>query len=213
VNAPTTFPDAAAAVDTAIDTGPLRRFVGDLAALLDGTDDLDVILARGGELLARLVARDGWLPEAYAQPHPERYQQYLLHCDSAERFSVVSFVWGPGQATPIHDHRVWGLVGVLRGAEKVQTFVPRDHDGALVQQGPTRTLAGGEVEAIDPREGDIHRVENAFADRTSISIHVYGANIGAVERATYRPNGEERPFISGYANTTVPNIWDSSRTA
>lgn len=209
MNAPTTFPHAA----TVVDTAPLRRFVGDFAALLDDTDDLDLILERGGALLARLVARDTWLPEEYAQPHPERYQQYLLHCDSAERFSVVSFVWGPGQATPVHDHRVWGLVGVLRGAEKVQAFDFRDYDGALVQQGPTRDLLETEVEAIDPREGDIHRVENAFADRASISIHVYGANIGAVERATYRPSGEERPFVSGYANTTIPNIWDRSRTA
>ncbi|AXB77527.1 cysteine dioxygenase [Novosphingobium sp. P6W] len=197
----------------AIDTAPLRRFVGDFARLLDGTDDLDLILDRGGELLGRLVGRDGWLADEYAQPHPERYQQYLLHCDSAERFSVVSFVWGPGQATPVHDHRVWGLVGVLRGAEKVQGFGRRDSDGALVQQGPTRDLLETQVEAIDPREGDIHRVENAFADRTSISIHVYGGNIGAVERATYRANGEERPFVSGYANTALPNIWDGSRTA
>ncbi len=34
---------------------------------------------------------------------------------SRERFCVVSFVWGPDQATPIHNHTVWGLVGVLRG--------------------------------------------------------------------------------------------------
>ncbi|WP_235037519.1 MULTISPECIES: cysteine dioxygenase [unclassified Novosphingobium] len=212
MNAPTRFaPDRV--TPSAPDTAPLRRFVRDFADLLDDTDDLDLILEYGSTLLARLVSHGGWLPEEYAQPHPERYQQYLLHCDSAERFSVVSFVWGPGQATPIHDHRVWGLVGVLRGAEKVQGFGRRDHDGALVQQGPTRDLLETEVEAIDPREGDIHRVENAFADRTSISIHVYGGNIGAVERATYRANGEERPFVSGYANPALPNIWDVSRTA
>ncbi|KQM19123.1 cysteine dioxygenase [Novosphingobium sp. Leaf2] len=196
-----------------VDTTPLRRFVGAFAALLDGAQDRNEILAGGRGLLARLVAKDGWLPDDFARPHPARYQQYLLHCDSAERFSVVSFVWGPGQATPIHDHRVWGLVGVLRGAEKVQGFRQRPSDGSLVQYGPTRELREGEVELIDPRDGDIHRVENAFADRTSISIHVYGGNIGAVTRATFRPNGEERPFRSGYANNTLPNIWDVSRTA
>lgn len=209
--------NAFAPIATATDLSPLRRFVTDFAGLLDDTDDLDRILRDGGGLLADLVAQDDWLPEEYARPHPERYQQYLLHCDSAERFSVVSFVWGPGQATPIHDHRVWGLVGVLSGTERVQSFLHRDHDGALVQHGATRTLHPGEVEAIDPREGDIHRVENGQSDRTSISIHVYGANIGAVERATYRASGEERPFISGYANTTLPNLWanlwDISRKA
>lgn len=193
------------------DLVPLRQFVGDFALLLNGTEHLDAILDRGGALLARLVEHDGWLLDAYAQPHPDRYQQYLLHCDSLQRFSVVSFVWGPGQTTPIHDHRVWGLVGVLRGAETVQSFRHRGHDGALLQHGPDRQLLETEVEAIDPREGDIHRVSNAFADRTSISIHVYGGNIGAVERATYRDSGEERPFISGYANTSLPNLWDLSR--
>ncbi|MYL99460.1 cysteine dioxygenase [Novosphingobium sp. FGD1] len=209
MNAPATFPTGAATVDTA----PLRRFVTGFAALLDDTEDLDLILERGGALLAQLVARDTWLQEEYAQANPDGYQQYLLHCDSAERFSVISFVWGPGQATPVHDHRVWGLVGVLRGAEKVQSFGLRDRDGALVQLGATRDLLETEVEAIDPRQGDIHRVENAYADRTSISIHVYGANIGAVHRATYRATGEERPFVSGYANTTIPNIWDAARSA
>src|SRR4051794_8765541 len=46
--------------------------------------------------------------------------------DPFERFSVVSFVWGPGQKTPIHDHSVWGLVGVMRGAERARAFRMRD---------------------------------------------------------------------------------------
>ena len=96
---------------------PLREFVVDFARLLDTHPDEPRILDEGGALLRRLVARDDWLPEAFAQPHPEHYQQFLLHADSAERFSVVSFVWGPGQAPPVHDHTVWGLIGLLRGAE------------------------------------------------------------------------------------------------
>lgn len=189
------------------DITPLRRFVAGFAAILDSGASRAAILEHGGALLGRLVSQDDWLPETFARPHPERYQQYLLHCDSSERFSVVSFVWGPGQATPIHDHRVWGLVGMLRGAETVQNY-RRRADGSLVQQGENGVLRQGEVEAIDPQAGDIHRVANAFADRTSISIHVYGGNIGGVERATYRDSGEERPFISGYANEVLPNLWN-----
>ena len=78
---------------------------------------------RGGKLLAQLVSHDDWLPDEFAQPNPERYQQFLLYADPDDRFSVVSFVWGPGQATPIHDHTVWGLVGVLRGAVEPLGFV------------------------------------------------------------------------------------------
>ena len=62
-----------------------------------------------------------------------------------------------------------------------------------------------------PRIGDVHQVSNAFSDRTSISIHVYGANIGAVRRAVFSAEGEEKPFISGYSNSRLPNIWDLSK--
>jgi len=187
----------------------LRSFVTSFADLVADARDQDEILESGGALLARLVSRDDWLPEPFAVPRPERYQQYLLHCDSRERFSVVSFVWGPGQGTPIHDHRVWGLVGVLRGAERVEPY-RRNADGSLEIAGPATILGETEVEAIDPRRGDIHRVANALADAPSVSIHVYGGNIGAIERATYDADGAEKPFISGYANAVVPNLWDRS---
>jgi predicted metal-dependent enzyme (double-stranded beta helix superfamily) len=187
----------------------LADFVGALGNLVDQTTDEDLILAEGGRLLAGLIARDDWLPDAYAQPDPARYQQYLLHCDSRERFSVVSFVWGPGQATPVHDHTVWGLVGVLRGAELSQRFERRA--GAFAAIGPVHRLERGEVEAVSPTVGDVHQVTNAFDDRVSISIHVYGANIGAVERSTYDAAGRPKRFVSGYANTTLPNLWDRSK--
>ncbi|MFZ5936805.1 cysteine dioxygenase [Pseudomonas sp. HS6-2] len=188
----------------------LRHFIDRLAALLDQQPDEATLLDRGQQLLAELVAHDDWLPDDLAQPDPQRYQQYLLHCDSRQRFSVVSFVWGPGQQTPIHDHRVWGLIGMLRGAELAQGFL-RDAKGALSPHGPSVRLVPGQVEAVSPRIGDIHQVSNAFADQVSISIHVYGGNIGAVKRAVYAVDGSEKPFISGYSNTHLPNIWDLSK--
>jgi len=187
----------------------LRDFVSDLAAVLDESSDEGVILAKGSALLARLVAQDDWLPDAYAVPDPGRYQQYLLHCDSRERFSVVSFVWGPGQGTPIHDHTVWGLVGVLRGRERAENFTRLD-DGSLVA-GTVGELRPGDVEALSPTAGDIHRVSNALTDAPSISIHVYGGNIGAVRRSTFVVDGTPKLFISGYANDAVPNLWDRSK--
>ncbi|MDZ3991622.1 cysteine dioxygenase [Pseudomonas sp. Teo4] len=188
----------------------LRLFIGELSDLLDRETDEATLLDQGQSLLRSLVAHDDWLPEALAQPDPARYQQYLLHCDSRQRFSIVSFVWGPGQQTPIHDHRVWGLIGMLRGAEYSQGFA-RTEQGALVPAGEPVRLAPGHVEAVSPRIGDIHQVSNAFDDRVSISIHVYGANIGAVHRAVYLADGSEKAFISGYSNTLLPNIWDLSK--
>ncbi len=187
----------------------LRGFVADFTRLVSDEPGEAARLSQGAKLLGALVATDDWLPDAYAVPHPDRYQQFLLHCDPLERFSVVSFVWGPGQRTPVHDHRVWGLIGVLRGGE-VETRYDRDPAGRLVP-GPEEALRPGDVAQLSPDAGDLHLVANAFTDRVSVSIHVYGDNIGAVRRATYHPvSGDEKLFISGYANATVPNLWDRS---
>ena len=69
----------------------------------------------------------------------------------------------------------------------------------------------GGIDAVSPTVGDIHTVSNALADRPSISIHVYGANIGAVKRHVYvRETGAIKPFVSGYSNNVIPNLWDRS---
>jgi predicted metal-dependent enzyme (double-stranded beta helix superfamily) len=188
----------------------LRKLVGQIAQLVDSNVHESVLLERGKLALHELIRTDDWLPDAYAQPSPERYQQFLLYADARQRFSVVSFVWGPGQQTPIHDHTVWGLIGVLRGAELAAPYARRD-DGSLHQMDDEARLEAGDVEAVSPSVGDIHRVRNAYEDRTSISIHVYGANIGAVRRSTYSADGVPKPFISGYSNQTLPNLWDLSK--
>jgi predicted metal-dependent enzyme (double-stranded beta helix superfamily) len=52
-------------------------------------------------------------------------------------------------------------------------------------------------------------VENNLSDQTSISIHVYGGNIGRIQRSVFdQVTGAEKSFISGYANTLVPNLWN-----
>lgn len=186
----------------------LRRFIATATRLatpqaLQQTPEL-------AAAFADLVGHDDWLPEACTAPHPQFYQQYLLHCDPLERFSLVSFVWGPGQSTPVHDHEVWGYVGMLRGSEINQRFT-READGRLAPAGEATTLRPGDVERLSPAEGDIHRVSNAYPDRVSISVHLYGGNIGAVSRHVYDPDtGLAKPFVSGYSSPSLPNLWDRS---
>ena len=105
--------------------GRLRGFVQDMTRLVErhGADEARM-LDHAETALRGLLAHDDWLPGEFAQPSAEGYRQYLLHCDPLERFSVVSFVWLPGHRTPIHDHTVWGLVGVLRGAERCEEYGP-----------------------------------------------------------------------------------------
>ena len=189
---------------------PLREFVVAVTRLLTDRPTEQALLPVVAEHLSRLIAGDDWLPDAWSASDPDRYCQYLLHCDPLERFSVVSFVWGPGQATPIHDHRTWGVIGMLRGRERSTAF-SRERETSRLIEGETRELLPGDIEFVSPRLGDIHRVCNAQVSEPSVSVHVYGANIGAVRRHVFDPaTGTPGEFISGYTSASVPNLWDRS---
>jgi len=179
----------------------LQQFIRSFTFLVDRVGDDEVrIFREGAKLLSVLVGQDDWLSEDFLRVGGENYRQYLLYCDPMERFSVICFVWGPGQATPIHDHTVWGIVAVMRGAEICEDFGLDPKTGHLRSLGQRQLPTGG-IGFVSPRVGDIHRVSNALADQTSISIHVYGANIGAVERHVYQAgSGSKKLFVSGYSD-------------
>ncbi|MBU1361077.1 MAG: cysteine dioxygenase [Gammaproteobacteria bacterium] len=178
-------------------------FIDKFTQLVDqSVDDEPAILAAGRPLLQELVSHDDWLPESCAQPDPQYYRQYLLHADPEDRYAVVSFVWGPGQKTPVHDHTVWALIGMLRGAECSERFALSAAGMPMVAQG-VEMLRPGDVDAVSPRLGDIHRVSNGHDDRVSISVHVYGGNIGRIARHVFDPQtGAAKTFVSGYSNET-----------
>ena len=187
-------------------TGPnlsrLRDFVRGMTHLVErhGADE-PRMLDEGEKLLQGLIRHDDWLRAEFAAPSPESYRQYLLYCDPLERFSVVSFVWMPGHRTPIHNHTVWGLVGVMRGEELCEEFSPS------IQKTNAHPVKAGTVDRVSPTIGDIHVVSNAGA-QTAVSIHVYGANIGAIRRHVYDPaSGQAKEFVSGYHNRALPNFW------
>jgi len=191
-----------------------REFLARFSALVDAAaGDERRIFRDGAPLLSDLVHHDDWLPDEFAAEDPATYRQYLLYCDPRERFSVVSFVWGPGVKTPIHDHTVWGMVGVMRGAENCHEY-DAPNPGVSPAPRAQHRCEPGDVDKVSPTVGDVHVVENALGDRASISIHVYGGNIGAVRRHVFDPvTGAAKPFISGYSKTTLPNFWDRSKEA
>ncbi len=185
----------------------MRDFVAAMTRLVEHQGNAeDAVLEPARDLLAGLVAHDDWLPEPFAASDPVRYRQYLLYGDPLERFTLVSFVWGPGQRTPVHDHLMWGLVGMLRGREQAVPYT-RQADGTLIAGEPA-WLEPGMVQAVSPHLGDIHTVCNGLPDRPSISIHLYGGNIGTVRRHGFDPaTGAASEFISGYSAPMLPNLW------
>ena len=186
--------------------GKLLTFVKELSLLMEEKPSEAIIFTKGKRLLENLIEVDDWLPEAFSQAHPQYYQQYLLYADPLDRFSIVSFVWGPGQRTPVHNHTVWGMVGQLRGEEKGTPYY-RQSDGCFTA-GESTISPPGHVDTVSPNTHDVHVVENHLTNQTSISIHVYGGNIGKIQRSVFDPiTGAEKSFVSGYANTVVPNLW------
>lgn len=186
----------------------LLEFIAAMTRLTEqGLSDEAKLLESAAPLMRALVRHDDWLPTVMAVDHPQFYQQHLLYGDPLDRFSLVSFVWGPGQKTPIHDHTVWGIIAMLRGAELGQQFA-RDDSGRLTAVGQETRLEPGEIEMVSPTLGDIHQVSNAFTDQVSISIHLYGGNIGRISRHVFAPEtGAPKEFISGYSNALCPNLW------
>jgi predicted metal-dependent enzyme (double-stranded beta helix superfamily) len=188
--------------------GKLLNFVKSLSVFLESKPTEQMVFTEGKVLLENLIAVDDWLPIELTKPHPQYYQQYLLYADPLDRFSIVSFVWGPGQKTPVHNHTVWGMVGQLRGEEKSTPYY-KQADGSL-KPGQGTICHPGCVETVSPGTHDIHVVENNLPDQVSISIHAYGGNIGRIHRSVFDPDsGAEKSFVSGYANSMVPNLWKS----
>lgn len=182
-----------------------RDFVRSLTELADMALDERAMLEAAQPLMADLLVRDTWLPDEFSAADSTRYRQYLLHCDAKERFSIVSFVWGPGQETPIHDHTVWGLLGVLRGCEVAQRYV--QGDGGMHPTGALEYMESGALDMVSPTIGDIHRVRNGLKNRPSVSIHLYGGNIGTIDRHAFSEDGTVKNFRSGYSLPSMPNIW------
>ena len=149
---------------------PIVEYIRRTTAAVERETDRPRLLRAVSDALKPLLRDGAWLPPEFAAAHPDHYQQYLLYCDPFERFSIVSFVWGPGQQTPIHDHMTWGVVGQLKGRE-VSTNYRYGKDGRLEVSGMD-SLAVGQTIAFSPEQGDIHQVVNSSDDRRGQHPHL-----------------------------------------
>ena len=153
------------------------HFLERMDALVAAKDDPHVIADETSHALAELLEHPGFLEARFRRPAPGHYRQHLVHVHPRGSYSVVSLVWKPGQATPIHDHRCWCVVGVWQGVERESTFaLRRATDGLKLFPRGTMFTGPGDVSVLVPPEEDIHRVENAGAG-IAISLHVYGDDI------------------------------------
>jgi predicted metal-dependent enzyme (double-stranded beta helix superfamily) len=131
------------------------------------------------ELSESILADSLRLPERFRRPRPECYARRLLHRDPDLRYTAVVMTWGPGQGTPLHDHAgIWCVEAVVEGAMEVTQFDLLEDRGERCRF-DLQTRVHAEVGAsgclIPPFE--YHVLQNAYSDRTSMTLHVYGGEI------------------------------------
>jgi predicted metal-dependent enzyme (double-stranded beta helix superfamily) len=199
----------------------LKRFIWDIQSIVELAESDREIFVIGRDLMARLVASDDWLPATFATPSPcpptragegitdipssqavegrVGAWQFHIYADAMERFCVVSTVLSGGQALPICQEPVWEIMGMLRGAIGRQRFALPAGAPPLAS-GAAKLLKAGAVETSSPKSGEAVQLVNALDDRPSISIHVYGGDIGKLVRRAVAADGQVSEFSSGYAN-------------
>jgi 3-mercaptopropionate dioxygenase len=160
-------------------TPALSRLIEGVRAVVRTDDDPARVGAAVADLLGPLLGRDDLLHAEQFEPDSEKYRQHVLHVEPDGSFSVVALVWLPGQATCIHDHVSWCVVGVHIGQENEMQYSVGGgaSDPHLFVTGRTINPAGTVAALVPP--GDIHDVANG-GDTVAVSLHIYGADIAAL---------------------------------
>lgn len=141
------------------------------------------------------------LPATYRQPKKNKYSQFLLYKPEDEAFSIVGFVWGPGQTAPIHDHLVWGLVGIYEGAIEETRYqrVKSEQDSYALKKVEVVTAKAQDISYVYPPNRDIHSVRNPFTE-PAITIHLYGTDIGLQKRHIYEESASSKNIVTAHEN-------------
>jgi predicted metal-dependent enzyme (double-stranded beta helix superfamily)/predicted enzyme related to lactoylglutathione lyase len=184
----------------------LKAFIAEVEQVVATSEDRRDTIARLEPSFAALLADSTWLHADFRQSVAGKFVQYAIYRAADASLSVMAMVVPASVATPVHDHRAWGLVGVYQGRQREKVYRRLDdgsrRDFADLQQIAENILSPGDVTTLLPPEGDIHMIETISAE-PSISIHVLGNDIGCEHRHRYDVERKAvHGFKSGYINTS-----------
>jgi 3-mercaptopropionate dioxygenase len=180
----------------------LEDFIGDMQELVASRPDQARLFDRGSVYLERLVRDPDALPEEFRRPSGRgkkpNHGSYALH--RGDGLFVSAVVWGPGDQIGPHDHRTWGMIGVMGNAIEETRFRRVDdrdrEEYARLEQDRSVVVKPGEVSLLVPEVDEIHAMNNP-SDRPTVEIHVYGKDLVGLERYSYNlETGRVKRFAS-----------------
>lgn len=168
----------------------LEQFASDMQELVNGERNQKRMFEKGAIYLERFVRDPKAIPEKYRRPcgrgAKPNHGSYVLH--RGKDLFITSAVWGPGDGVPPHDHRTWGMIGVMENGIQETRFRRLDdgkRDGyAKLEKSGVKLVKPGEVSVLVPDEDEIHEMNN-FSDRATVEVHVYGRDLAGLERHNY----------------------------
>jgi predicted metal-dependent enzyme (double-stranded beta helix superfamily) len=181
----------------------IDNLIVDMDALVTGALSPSVLVGTAAGLLERLVADPAHLPERFHVPGERQgkpsHSTFLLHSAPSE-WSITAVVWGAGDFAPPHDHRTWGLFGVIENQIEETRFRRLD-DGsdttrARIERTREHIIKPGSVSMLVPGSDDIHAMNNP-SGRPTVEIHIYGRDLKGLERSRFDPEtGQVFPFTT-----------------
>jgi predicted metal-dependent enzyme (double-stranded beta helix superfamily) len=172
-------------------TYTLDEFVHDMEGLVAGQPDSQQIFDTGSAWLERLTRNPRAIPDEFRVPAANgrraNHGTYLLY-QGDSGLSVTAVVWGPGEHLGPHDHRTWGMIGILDNTlteTRYRRVDDRTREGyAQLEQDRQANFKQGEITLLVPNIDEIHQMDN-FTDRPTVEIHVYGDDLRNIDRSRY----------------------------
>ncbi len=180
----------------------MDRFIGEVREIVRAGGTEEEVTAKVAGRLKGVLGDPDLLTADQLLVKPGGFTLNCIHIEPDGSFSLGAGIWDVGQRTPVHDHGTWGVIGILRGEEKEESFIRRGErvmSGRVdLAPGGTRLAGAGEVFVCCTTDRDVHRVSCASSEPV-VGIHVYGGDLAKIPRLMYDPEtGEVTPFQTGW---------------
>ena len=186
----------------------LEDFTHDMEDLLKSQPGNQQIFDKGSTWLERLISNPDSIPMEFrtplgSGPRPNHASRMLYQGESG--LQVTAVVWGSGDHLGPHDHRTWGMIGILETAlteTRYRRIDDHDVDGfAKLEKDRAATVQPGEITLLVPDEDEIHQMDN-HTDKSTVEIHVYGNDLRSIDRNAFN-------LKTGKITTFRTSRWDN----